>query len=117
MRQRGALMAELLVAMAILIGALIPIAYAFNSEKRLARARYQKAVAMEIVDGEMETLVAGEWRAFPEGTQEYTAHSQAVTNLPPGRFWLTIDAGRVRLEWKPLTVSQVGVITREVILK
>ena len=66
-RRRGALMTELFVAMALLTGALLPLAYSITSEKRLARASYQRAVAMEIVDGEMEVLAAGEWRAFSAG--------------------------------------------------
>src|SRR4051812_36219234 len=48
-RRLGAMMTELLVAMALLTGALLPLAYSFRSEKRLANASYQRAVAMEIV--------------------------------------------------------------------
>ena len=70
-RQRGSLMVELLVALAFLVGVLFPLAYSFVSERRLARAYYQRAVAMEIVDGEMEALLAGQWRAFPPGTHDY----------------------------------------------
>jgi len=70
-RQCGALMVELLVAMALLTGALLPLAYSFASEKRLARSYYQRAVAIEIVDGEMEALAAGEWHAFAPGVHEY----------------------------------------------
>ena len=50
-RQAGALMVELLVAMALVAGALLPLAYSLASERRLVRATYQRAVAMEIVDG------------------------------------------------------------------
>jgi microcystin synthetase protein McyA len=39
-RRRGALLTELLIAMAILTGALLPIAYSIASERRLARACY-----------------------------------------------------------------------------
>ena len=69
-------------------------AYSFASERRLARAYYQRAVAMEIVDGEMEVLLAGEWRDFPPGTQDYRVHCGAATNLPPGRFILSVAAGQ-----------------------
>ena len=79
-------MMELLVAMALLVGALLPLAYSIVSEKRLARAYYQRAVAMEIVDGEMETLAAGEWATFSSGIHEYPVRAGAATNLPPGRF-------------------------------
>src|SRR5437016_843099 len=53
-RRTGTLMVEFLVAMALVMGALLPLAYSFAKEKRLARALYQRAVAMEIVDGEIE---------------------------------------------------------------
>ncbi len=69
-REHAFLMTEMLVALAILLGALLPLAYSLVSEKRLARAAYQRAVAMELVDGEMEVLVAGEWRAMPVGVHE-----------------------------------------------
>jgi len=52
----------------------LPLAYSVASEKRLARASYQRAVAMEIVDGEIEILAAGEWLAFKSGAQDYQVH-------------------------------------------
>ena len=118
LRRRGALMTELFVAMALLTGALLPLAYSITSEKRLARAAYQRAVAMEIVDGEMEILAAGEWRAFPAGSHEYSVHARAATNLPPGQFLLTITTNKVRLEWRPLA-KKVGraVVVREAEIK
>src|SRR5438128_11984527 len=93
-RQRGALMTELLVAMVLLTSALLPLAYSIAGERRLARALYQRAVAMEIVDGEMELLAAGEWRAFTPGRSDYSVRAGAATNLPPGRFLLTIQPGQ-----------------------
>jgi hypothetical protein len=116
-RRRGALMIELLVALGILAGALLPCAYSIASEKRLARAYYQRAVAMEIVDGEIEALAAGEWRAFAPGTSEYPARAGAATNLPPGQFLLTIAGQKVRLEWRPAVKHHGGPVVREVILK
>ncbi|MEY2428805.1 MAG: hypothetical protein QOJ40_1690 [Verrucomicrobiota bacterium] len=113
-RQRGALMMELLVAMALLVGALLPLAYSIVSEKRLARSYYQRAVAMEIVDGEMETLAAGEWAAFPSGSHEYRVRAGAATNLPPGHFILTIETNLVKLEWHPAIRQHGGPIVREV---
>ena len=100
-RRSGALMAELLVAMAMMVGVLLPLAYSITSEKRLARTAYHRAVAMEIVDGEMEILAAGEWRNFAPGQHEYPIHVIAATNLPPGQFLLTVGADKVRLEWRP----------------
>jgi len=112
-RQRGSLMAELLVATAILVIALMPMAYSFDKENRLARAYYNRAVAMEIVDGEMEVLLAGEWRAFSPGTHAYPAKAAALTNLPPGNFTLTVEPNKIRLEWQPSVKRQGGGVMRE----
>ncbi len=110
-------MVELLVAVAILIGVLLPFAYSFASERRLALSYYQRAVAMEIVDGEMEALLAGEWRAFPRGINDYQVHCGAATNLPPGRFILSVQPGKLQLRWQPSVKHHGGPVTREVILK
>ena len=111
--QRGALITELVVAMAILAIAILPLAFTFAQEMKLLRRAYCHAVAMEIVDGEMEILAAGEWRAFPSGMQPYTVKSHAATNLPPGAFQLTISTNRVRLEWIPRESHLGGRIARE----
>ena len=116
-QQVGSLMIELLVAMALLTGALLPVAYSITSEKRYARACYQRAVAMEIVDGEMETLVAGEWRAFNPGQSEYKVNAGSATNLPPGRFLLTVQEKKVRLEWIPTVKQHGGAVVREAVIK
>lgn len=113
-RQRGALMTELMVAIAILLGALIPLAYTVHTEKKQLRAEYTRALAMEIVDGEMETLAAGEWQAFKPGLQTYAIHSPAAANLPAGKFTLFIDAEFIRLEWQPEKTGNGGRVTREV---
>jgi len=109
----GWLMVELLVALALLLGAVLPLAYSIASEKRLARSTYQRAVAMEIVDGEMETLLAGEWRAFGPGTHEYKVQARAATNLPPGEFVLQVTTDKIRLEWRPAQKHNGGSVTRE----
>ena len=111
--ERGYLMAELMVAIAILLGVMLPIAYSFSSEKRVARAYYNRAVAMEIVDGEMEVLMAGEWRAFTPGSHPYPVKTNAQTNLPPGEFTLTVQTNKVRLEWRPAAKERGGSVGRE----
>ena len=110
-------MSDLVIATAILIVGLMPIAYSFASEKRAAMFSYQRAVAMEIVDGEMETLVAGGWRAFTPGTHEYSVHAGALTNLPPGQFLLTVETNKVRLAWQPAIKHRGGPVAREAIVK
>ena len=113
-RRRGALLIELLVAVGLLTGALLPLAYSISSEKRLARACYQRAVAMEIVDGELEALAAGQWRTFSPGSQEYQPRAGAAVNLPPGKFLLTLQGKKVRLEWRPAVQRHGGPVAREV---
>ena len=117
-RRSGALMTELFIAMAIMVGVLLPLAYSIISEKRLARTAFHRAVAMEIVDGEMEILAAGEWRSFVTGKHEYPIHAIAATNLPPGKFLLTVNTNKVRLEWQPSAKRYgVPVVFREANIK
>jgi hypothetical protein len=116
-RQWGSLMVELLVALAIVMAVLLPLAYSFASERRLARSYYQRAVAMEIVDGEMEVLLAGQWRAFAPGTHDYRVDAGAATNLPPGRFILTVQPHKLQLRWQPALKHHGGPVTREAMLK
>jgi hypothetical protein len=106
-------MVELLVAMAILAAVVIPLAWSIISERRLARAYYQQAVAMEVLDGEMEVLLAGEWRAYSPGQHPYEIHALSATNLPPGNFTLTINSTRVRLDWLPAVKHHGGAQFRE----
>ncbi|MBN2506239.1 MAG: hypothetical protein JXQ71_06050 [Verrucomicrobia bacterium] len=94
-------MMDLVVAMGILMAALIPMSFIFYQEFKLTRAYYYEALAMSIVDGEMEVLAAGEWRHCPEGASPFAPKTHAVTNLPPGRFLLTRSNTLVRLEWHP----------------
>ena len=116
-RRCGALMTEAMIALGILAAVMLPVAFLFMQEAKLCRVYYYKAVAMELVDGEMETLVAGEWRAFQPGRQSYVVRAAAATNLPPGEFILTLDGPRARLEWIPKARNHGGVTAREVVLK
>ena len=116
-RLNGSLMVELLVGMAIVATILLPTAYSISAERRLMRAMYQHAVAMEIVDGEMEILAAGGWRGLTKGVMEYPVRSNAVTNLPPGRFIVTLTPEKLQLEWRPNVKQHGGPVVREVRLK
>jgi hypothetical protein len=105
---------ELIVAMAIMVLVMIPLAFAFREETILLKAAYHRAVAMEIVDGEMEALVAGGWRGFPAGeTRGYPVKAFSATNLPPGEFVLTLGNARAKLEWVPQARNRGGRVTRE----
>ena len=117
LKESGALITELVVAMAIILIALFPLAFSFAQETRFLRACYHRAIALEIVDGEVEVLLAGEWRAFKEGAQDYAPHALAATNLTSGKFQLTIKNRRVRLEWLPSEKDQGAKVVREVTVK
>ena len=110
-------MTEMVMAMAILAIAMVPLGYSVNSDARLFRATYQRAVAMEIVDGEIEILAAGEWRNFPEGAHSYTVHAKAASNLPAGQFQLTRTGQHLRLEWSSAKKQGIGPVIREVDVK
>lgn len=112
----GVLMIEFLVAMALVMGALLPLAYSFAKEKRLARALYQRAIAMEIVDGELEVLAAGGWQAFTNGVSTIPLHAQAATNLPPGRLVLIRADRKLTVEWIPAIRQHGGAVTRTITL-
>jgi len=89
-----------MVALAILALAVLPVGYSVSQERKLTRAYYFRAVAMEIVDGELEVLRAGAWRQFKEGAQPYEPRAESAAQLPPGRFTLTLTGERLRLAWQ-----------------
>jgi hypothetical protein len=110
---RATALVEILVAMCILTLVMIPLSFSFAGEQREFRVYYHRALALEAVDGEMEILRAGEWRACPEGTQPYSVNNPSTTNLPPGRFVLTRQGRHLRLQWLPASKDQGGIVTRE----
>ena len=112
--QRGALITELVIAISIVACAVLPLALAFLGEQKLCRAYYYRGVAMQVVDGEIEVLRAGLWRALPPGTHEYTPKAEAARRLPKGTFQLTIASNRIHLAWAPEKPDRGGPVTREV---
>jgi hypothetical protein len=116
-RTSGLVLLELVVALGIISAAMLPLAFSFIQEQRLARAYYFRAVAMEIIDGEMEVLVAGEWESYPEGTRPYVVRAAAAASLPAGQFVLTRDPTQLRLEWRPGKPGQGGPVSREIGLR
>jgi hypothetical protein len=116
-RKRGFMMVDLFVGMAILALAILPLAFTCAKESRLLRAEYFRGVAMEIVDGEMEILAAGEGRNFPDGAQSYTVHASAAATLPPGHFQLTKTGRQLRLEWASDQHQGIGPVVREATIK
>ena len=113
----GIAVIEIVLAMAMLSIAMLPLAYSVRSDAKEFRATCQRAVAMEIVDGEMEILAAGEWQYVPEGTHPYSIRAKSAAGLPPGSFQLTRAGHHLRLQWSATKNSGIGAIAREVIVK
>lgn len=112
----GSLMLELIVAIGVLGYVLGSFAATYWHEMKLGKARYWRAIAIEIVDGEMEALLAGEWRAFNEGTHEYPIRADAAANLPDGQFLFTRKDKTLKLEWRPAQKGRGGNVIREATL-
>jgi hypothetical protein len=110
-------MTDLIIGMAILTLAIMPLTYSFIHDRQLLRAEYFRAVAVEIVDGEMEVLAAGAGQNFPDGQQAYTVHANAAAHLPPGHFELTKAGKHLRLEWKSDKRQGIGSVVREITVK
>ncbi len=110
----GFLEVDLIVALAIFALAIVPLGFSFAHEQKTLRLDYFRAVANEVVDGEMEVLAAGDWKEFAEGSQVYIVHSRAAKNLPPGHFELTKAGKHLRLEWTPDARKGVGPVVREI---
>jgi hypothetical protein len=115
--QRGFLEVDLVVGMAILSLAIVPLGFSFARERQVLKIEYARSVANEIVDGEMEILAAGDWKNFPDGAQNYSVRASAAATLPPGHFQLTKTGNHLRLEWIPDGKHGVGAIVREITVK
>jgi hypothetical protein len=116
-RAGGFLQIDLVIGMAILSIAIIPLGISFAHEQRMLRTEYVRCVADEIVDGEAEILAAGNWENVPDGAQDYSVKSKAAAHLPAGRFQLTKTGNHLRLEWTPERLHGVSAVVREVTIK
>jgi hypothetical protein len=99
--------------MAVFIVGFFGIAYLSTREMRLARAYYYDAIAMSLVDGELEVLAAGEWRSLPLGASEFRSKAPTFESLPAGQFRATRTTEFVRLEWIPARKGDGRDIVRE----
>ena len=116
-RTRGFLLMDITVALAILGLAVLPLAYSFVRERQVLKIDYCRSVADEIVDGEMEILVAGAAKDLPDGAQNYAVNAAAATQLPPGHFQLAKAGKHLRLEWMPDVRRGFAPVVREADLK
>jgi hypothetical protein len=116
-RQRGFLEVDMMVGLAILALAVLPLGYTFVRERHVLKIEYCRGIADEIVDGEMEILAAGAASGLPDGTQNYPVHAQAARQLPPGHFELTKTGNHLRLAWTPDARRGLSAVVRESTLK
>jgi hypothetical protein len=115
--RRGFLEVDLVVGLAILSLAIVPLGFSFARERQVLKIEYARSVANEIVDGEMEILAAGDWKNFPDGAQNYPVHAAATASLPPGHFQLTKTGNHLLLEWTPDAKRGVSAVVREITIK
>jgi len=115
-RQRGSLMAEIAVALVIFTTVMVPLVVSFTHDQKEGRDLYLRAIAMEIVDGEMEVLAAGAWREYAPGRHVISVEAGAAVNLPDGEFIFTRGEKFMRLEWVPEERFQKRKVIREVSL-
>ena len=108
---------DLLVALAILSLAIMPIGFSFARERQVLKMEYCHSVANEIVDGEMEILAAGDWKNYPDGLQNYPVNARAAASLPPGHFQLAKTGNHLRLEWNSDEKHGLGTIVREITIQ
>lgn len=99
-RTRGFLQIDLMAGLAILSLAIVPLGLSFAHERQVLKLEYYRSVANEIVDGEMEILMAGDWKSLPDGSQPYAVQSRAAGVLPPGHFQLIKNGNHLKLEWQ-----------------
>jgi len=116
-KERGFLEVDLMIGLAILTLAIVPLGFAFAKERQVLKIEYARSVANEIVDGEMEILAAGYWKDFSDGAQNYSVHANAATGLPEGHFQLTKTGNHLRLEWNADEKRGIGAVVREVTVK
>ena len=104
------------VAVGLLAVVLIPLTVGFFKEAKQMRNLYREAVAMEIVDGEMEILAAAGAEGISAGSQPYAINAAAATNLPPGKFTLTREGKTLHLEWQANEPLEDLRVNREILL-
>ena len=111
--RKASLQIDCLVALGLVMTVVLPLGYGFLRTQRLMRQTYQRALVIELTDGELEVLAAGEWRAHPAGSQDYAMRGGALANVPPGRWELSRDERVCRLEWQPADPRQHVHFARE----
>jgi len=108
---------DVAVAITVLALVFIPLSISSSGDLDLARRHYFEAVALQLIDGEMDVLLAGERRKYTTGEHRITPVGEAVQNLPEGEFVLTVQEQKLTLAWMPNKRAKWGRIERVVELK
>ncbi len=117
----GNVQMDLIAAIAVLAIAILPLGFGILHHRTLVRDATMRAVVLELLDGEMEVLAAGEYRSFQEGTHTYPLTGAASLNLPPGSCLLTRAAQpqggiELHLEWKPTVARAMQPVRRSILV-
>ena len=108
---------DVAVAITVLALVFIPLSVSSSGDLDLARRQYFEAVALQLIDGEMDVLLAGERRKHTTGEHRITPIGEAVQNLPEGEFVLTVHDQKLTLAWVPTKRAKWGRVERVVELK
>ena len=108
---------DVAVAITFLALVFIPLSISSSGDLDLARRHYFEAVALQLIDGEMDVLLAGERRKHTTGEHRITPIGEAVQNLPEGEFVLTVHDQKLTLAWVPTKRAKWGRVERVVELK
>ncbi|HEV2693608.1 MAG TPA: hypothetical protein VG347_11995 [Verrucomicrobiae bacterium] len=116
-RRRGFLQFDLVMGLAILTIAVVPVGFSFARERQALLTESRRYVINELVDGEMEILAAGAAKNLPDGSQTLPVPSRAATSLPPGHFQLAKTGNHLQLTWLPDEKCGLANISREATLQ
>ena len=108
---------DVAVAITVLALVFIPLSVSSSGDLDLARRQYFEAVALQLIDGEMDVLLAGERRKYTPGEHQIKPVGEAVQNLPEGEFVLTVHDQKLALAWVPTKRAKWGRVERVVELK
>ena len=108
---------DVAVAITVLALVFIPLSVSSSGDLDLARRQYFEAVALQLIDGEMDVLLAGERRKYTPGEHQIKPVGEAVQNMPEGEFTLTVHDQKLTLAWVPTKRAKWGRVERVVQLK
>ena len=108
---------DVAIALTVLALVFIPLSVSSSGGLDLARRHYFEAVALQLIDGEMDVLLAGERQKYTTGEHRIKPVGDAVQNLPEGKFVLTVQDEKLTMAWVPTKRAKWGRIERVVELK